>query len=189
MNGTSGDPIRLEFTPNPNTLKYVLGRQLLPRGTANFTDRGAAETSPLPQRLFEVPGVSAVMVGPSFVTVTMNAEADAAALNDGVHTALHAHLDSGEHPVDPTVLEQGAAGAGDDSAAVRRIREIIEEEVRPAVAMDGGDITFERFQDGIVYVFMKGSCSSCPSSTATLKMGIESRLREEVPEVIEVVQI
>lgn len=189
MHGQSQDLIRLEFTPNPNTLKYVVARQLLPRGTANFTERSAAETSPLPHRLFDVPGVSAVMVGPSFVTVTMSDEADAATLNDGVHQAIHTHLDSGEHPVDPQVLESSAAASGDDSPAVARIKEIIEEEVRPAVAMDGGDITFERFQDGIVYVFMKGSCSSCPSSTATLKMGIESRLREEIPEVIEVVQI
>ena len=184
----SQDLIRLEFTPNPSTLKYVVGRQLLPRGTANFTDPATAESSPLPQRLFEVNGVAAVMVGPSFVTVTMSDDADAAALNDGVHMALHAHLDAGEHPVDPSVLEQAATNSA-DSPVVARIREIIEEEVRPAVAMDGGDITFENFQDGIVYVFMKGACSSCPSSTATLKMGIESRLREEIPEVIEVVQI
>jgi len=182
------DLIRLEFTPNPSTLKYVVGRQLLPRGTANFTERNAAEGSPLPTRLFDVPGVTAVMVGPTFVTVTMSDDADAAELNDGVHTAIHAHLDAGEHPVDPAALEQATAG-GEDGPVVQRIREIIEDEVRPAVAMDGGDITFERFQDGIVYVFMKGSCSSCPSSTATLKMGIESRLREEIPEVLEVVQI
>jgi len=184
----SQDLIRLEFTPNPSTLKYVIGRQLLPRGTANFTDPAAAETSPLPQRLFEVEGVKAVMVGPSFVTVTMADDADAAALNDAVHMALHAHLDAGEHPVDPAVLEKSKA-SGSDDPVVARIREIIEEEVRPAVAMDGGDITFENFQDGIVYVYMMGACSACPSSTATLKMGIESRLKEEIPEVIEVVQI
>lgn len=189
MEGSGQDLIRLEFTPNPSTLKYVVARQLLPRGTANFTEREAAEQSPLPQRLFEVNGVRAVMVGPTFVTVTMADDADAADLNDGVHMAIHAHLDAGEHPVDPSVLEASAAATGDDGPVVARIREIIEDEVRPAVAMDGGDITFERFQDGIVYVAMMGSCSSCPSSTATLKMGIESRLREELPEVVEVVQI
>ncbi|WP_373047079.1 NifU family protein [Vulgatibacter sp.] len=189
MNAQSQDLIRLEFTPNPSTLKYVVARPLLPRGTANFTEKAAAETSPLPLRLFEVDGVKAVMVGPSFVTVTMADEADAAALNDGVHAALHAHLDAGEHPVDPAVLEQAAAANAEDGPVVSRIKEIIEEEIRPAVAMDGGDISFERFQDGVVYVFMKGACSSCPSSTATLKMGIESRLREELPEVVEVVQI
>ena len=188
MHGHTQDVIRMEFTPNPATLKYVVDRPLLPRGTANFTERAAAESSPLPSRLFEVPGVTAVMVGPSFVTVTMAEDADAASLNDGVHQALHAHLDSGEHPVDPGALEKSAA-SGDDNPTVARIKEILEEEVRPAVAMDGGDITFERFQDGIVYVWMQGACSSCPSSTATLKMGIESRLREELPEVVEVVQI
>jgi Fe-S cluster biogenesis protein NfuA len=182
------DPIRLEFTPNPNTLKYVLNRQLLPRGTANFTASDDAGSSPLPHRLFAVTGVKAVMVGPNFVTVTMNDGADAAILNDQVHQALHAHMDSGEHPVDPSAIGQGDSAAA-DSPVASRIRQIIEDEVRPAVAMDGGDITFERFQDGIVYVYMKGSCSSCPSSTATLKMGIEGRLREEIPEVLEVVQM
>lgn len=189
MHGHSQDLIRLEFTPNPNTLKYVVARQLLPRGTANFQDKSAADGSPLPERLFGVPGVVAVMVGPNFVTVTMGEDADAAALNDGVHQALHAHVDAGEHPVDPAVLEQAAHAHGDDSPTVRRIKEILDDEIRPAVAMDGGDITFENFQDGIVYVHMQGACSSCPSSTATLKMGIESRFREELPEVIEVVQV
>jgi len=182
------DLIRMEFTPNPSTLKYVVGKQLLPRGTANFADSAEAETSPLPQRLFAVDGVRAVMVGPSFVTVTMAEEADPAILNDAVHAAIHAHLDAGEHPVDPAALEKSNVD-GDDTPTVRRIKEILDEEVRPAVAMDGGDITFERFADGVVYVWMKGACSSCPSSTATLKMGIESRLREELPEVVEVVQI
>lgn len=183
------DPIRMEFTPNPNTLKYVVSeRPLLPRGTANFPDVGSAVGSPLPQRLFAVEGVQAVMVGPNFVTVTMGDGVDVAALHDGVHMALHAHLDSGEHPVDPSAVGQGDSAEADGPVGAR-IREIIEEEVRPAVAMDGGDITFERFADGIVYVQMKGSCAACPSSTATLKMGIEGRLREEIPEVLEVVQL
>lgn len=184
----SQDPIRMEFTPNPSTLKYVVNKQFLPRGTANFTERPAAEGSPLPMRLFDVSGVTAVMVGPNFVTVTMGPEADAAALNDGVHMALHAHLDSGEHPVDPSAIMAGGAGA-DDSPVAAQIREIIDEEVRPAVAMDGGDINFERYDQGIVYVTMHGACAACPSSTATLKMGIETRLREAIPEVVEVVQI
>jgi Fe-S cluster biogenesis protein NfuA len=179
--------IRLEFTPNPATLKYVINRPLLDRGTANFTDPAAAASSPLPHRLFAVPGVTAVMVGPSFVTVTRRDDADPVAVHDLVHEALHAHFAAGEATVDPAVLEKAPADGADP--IVTKIREIIEDEVRPAVAMDGGDITFERFQDGVVYVWMKGACSSCPSSTMTLKMGIENRLREEIPEVLEVVQI
>ncbi|HLV61419.1 MAG TPA: NifU family protein [Fredinandcohnia sp.] len=183
------DPIRMEFTPNPRTLKYVIHeRPLLPRGTANFPDAASAANSPLPLRLFSVPGVEAVMVGPTFVTITLEEGADAAAVHDGVHMALHAHLDSGEHPVDPAAVGASASAANDDPVA-QRIREIIEEEIRPAVAMDGGDITFENFSAGIVYVNMMGACSACPSSTATLKMGIEARLREEIPEVLEVVQV
>jgi len=182
------DPVRFEFTPNPNTLKYVVQKQLLPRGTASFTEGGQAAGAPLPRRLFDVPGVTGVMIAPTFVTVTMDPQADAAALNEKVHEHLHAHMDSGEAAVPEDLLEQSRHG-GDDSETVRRIRTIIEEEVRPAVAMDGGDITFERFHEGTVYVWMKGSCSSCPSSTATLKSGIETRLREEVPEVVSVVQV
>lgn len=183
------DPIRLEFTPNPRTLKYVINeRPLLPRGTANFANAESAATSPLPLRLFAVPGVEAVMVGPTFVTITLEEGANAASVHDGVHMALHAHLDSGEHPVDPAAVGAGDSAAADGPTA-SRIREIIEEEIRPAVAMDGGDITFENFSSGIVYVHMKGACAACPSSTATLKVGIETRLREELPEVLEVVAL
>lgn len=183
------DPIRLEFTPNPRTLKYVVNeRPLLPRGTANFPDTASAANSPLPMRLFAVPGVTAVMVGPSFVTVTLEEGANAADVHDGVHMALHAHLDSGEHPVDPSAVGAGDSASADGPTA-SRIREIIEDEIRPAVAMDGGDITFENFTSGIVYVNMKGACAACPSSTATLKMGIETRLREELPDVLEVVPL
>lgn len=183
------DPIRMEFTPNPMTLKYVIAeRPLLPRGTANFADAESAANSPLPLRLFAIPGVTGVMVGPNFVTITRDDGTDAAEIHDGVHMAIHAHLDSGEHPVDPSVV--GATTSAEATGpTASRIREIIEEEIRPAVAMDGGDITFENFADGIVYVNMLGSCTGCPSSTATLKMGIEARLREELPEVLEVVQL
>lgn len=178
--------LRMEFTPNPMTLKFSTNKPFLDRGVANFTERAAAEASPLARRVFAVPGVVGVMVGPAFLTVTRASSADPSGVYHGVHGALHEFYDAKESAVDAKALETTASAL---EGTARRIKEIIEEEVRPAVAMDGGDISFERFHEGVVYVWMKGSCSSCPSSTATLKGGIEARLKEELPEVQEVVQI
>lgn len=183
--------IQLEWTPNPSTLKYVVDRPLLPRGAMNFLDRAAAEEkSPLVKKLFDIRGVSAVMLGTNFVTVTKGEEGEWDELNDGVMNALDRHLSEGGVVVDAKVLEawqaQVATSAGDVEG---RIREILEVEIRPAVAMDGGDIVLDRYENGIVFVHMQGSCSGCPSSTATLRMGIEARLREAIPEIVEVVPV
>lgn len=183
--------IQLEWTPNPSTLKYVVDRQLLPRGAMSFTDReGASQKSPLAQKLFDIRGVSGVMLGTNFVTVTKGAEGEWDELNDGVMTALDAHLSSNGIVVDPVALEAWQAQAATSGGDIEgRIREILETEIRPAVAMDGGDITFDRYEGGIVFVHMQGSCAGCPSSTATLRMGIEARLREAIPEIVEVVPV
>lgn len=183
---TVKEHLRMEFTPNPMTLKFSTNKPFLDRGVANFTAADAAASSPLPRRVFAVPGVTGVMIGPAFLTVTRASSADPSAVYHGVHCALHDHYAASEPAVDGAAL---TASVGSLEGTAKRIQEIIEEEVRPAVAMDGGDISFERFVDGVVYVWMKGSCSSCPSSTATLKGGIEARLKEELPEVQEVVQI
>jgi Fe-S cluster biogenesis protein NfuA len=183
--------IQLEWTPNPSTLKYVVDTTLLPRGAMNFQTKDVAdEKSPLARRLFDIKGVSAVMLGTNFVTVTKGDEGEWDELNDGVMTALDQHLTGGGAVVKPEVLEQWlnavASGGGELEA---RIREILDAEIRPAVAMDGGDITLDRIENGTVYVHMQGSCSGCPSSTATLRMGIETRLREAFPELVEVVAV
>ena len=183
--------IQLEWTPNPSTLKYVVDTQLLPRGAMNFPSaEGVEAKSPLVKRLFDIRGVSAVMLGTNFVTVTKGEEGEWDELNDGVMNALDQHLTQGGVVVDPQVLEawqaQTSASSGDLEG---RIREILEVEIRPAVAMDGGDITLDRYENGIVFVHMQGSCSGCPSSTATLRMGIEARLREAIPEIVEVVPV
>ena len=184
--------IQLEWTPNPNTLKYVVDVRLIPTGAANFTSKeAAAERSPLASRLFAIPGVAGVMVGPTFVTVTKGDEGEWDELNDGVMEALETHIGAGE----PVLIGEAAAAAtapvaaGPEGEVTERIRQILDDEIRPAVANDGGDITLDRYEAGIVYLHMKGSCSGCPSSTMTLKMGIESRLREVIPEVQEVVAI
>ncbi|MBX7098896.1 MAG: NifU family protein [Myxococcaceae bacterium] len=183
--------IQLEWTPNPATLKYVVDAPLLPRGAMNFTTRALAqEQSPLADKLFGIKGVTAVMVGTNFVTVTKGDEGEWDELNDGVMGTLDAHLGAGGEVVKAEVLAARAAevakGGGDVES---KIREILEAEIRPAVAMDGGDITLDRFENGTVYLQMKGSCAGCPSSTATLKSGIETRLRELIPEVVEVVSV
>ena len=183
--------IQLEWTPNPSTLKYVVDTPLLPRGAMNFTSADLAKgKAPLVEKLFAIRGVTAVMVGTNFVTVTKGDEGEWDELNDGVMGTMDAHLNAGGVVVQPEVLEarqkELAEGGGGIEA---RIRDILETEIRPAVAMDGGDITLDKFEGGVVYLQMKGSCAGCPSSTATLKMGIESRLREAIPEVTEVVAV
>jgi Fe-S cluster biogenesis protein NfuA len=186
-NDSSPVYVSLEFTPNPNTLKYSVNRELLPRGTVNFVKKADAEArSPLATKLFAIPGISGVMIGRDFVTVTKTEDGDWDVVHKECSRTVEQHLKTGEPIV---VGEEQEAHKGGDSTIERRIREILDNEIRPAVAMDGGDITFEKFEGGVVYLYMQGSCAGCPSSTATLKMGIETRLREAIPEVLEVVAI
>jgi Fe-S cluster biogenesis protein NfuA len=182
--------IQLEWTPNPSTLKYVVDTSLLPRGAMNFVSRDlAVDKSPLAEKLFDIKGVTAVMLGTNFVTVTKGDDGEWDELNDGVMLALDKHLTAGDIVVKPEVLEAwaAAASAGGGGALEQRIREILDLEIRPAVAMDGGDITLDRVENGTVYLHMQGSCAGCPSSTATLRMGIETRLKEAIPEIVDVV--
>jgi Fe-S cluster biogenesis protein NfuA len=182
--------IQLEWTPNPSTLKYVLDQKLMASGALNITTREAAtEKSPLASRLMDIKGVTAVMLGSNFVTVTKGEEGEWDDLNDQVMSALDTHLTAGEPVVNPEALKKPEGSEVTGGAVEQRIREILEAEIRPAVMMDGGDITLDRFEAGVVYLNMRGSCSGCPSSTMTLKMGIESRLRDAIPEVNEVVAI
>lgn len=183
--------IRLEFTPNPNALKYVLDEQtLLPRGSASFSDKASAEASPLAKRLMEIPGVASCMIGMNFVSITKSEEGDWEVLDIKTRDALKAHVLSGDPAVNPLSLEKkSSTSAGSETDLEKRIKEVLDKDIRPAVAMDGGDVIFEKFENGIVYLYMQGSCAGCPSSTATLKMGIETRIRDAVPEVKEVVAL
>ncbi len=186
--------VSLEFTPNPNTLKYSVNRQLLTsRTTANFGKREDAEpVSPLATKLFAIPGIRGVMIGKDFVTVTKTEDGDWDVVHKSTSQTLEDHLGKNEVVVNEVAMGE-VAGAKASSGAMaeieNKIKEILDQEIRPAVAMDGGDITFDRFEDGVVYVHMQGSCAGCPSSTATLKDGIETRLRDAIPEVTEVVSI
>ena len=180
--------IQTEITPNPATLKFLPGCDVMGEGTANFTAAEQARHSPLAMRLFAIDGVGGVFLGNDFVTVTKEpvAEDDWDVLKPMILSAIMDHFTSGQ-----PVLTERAAGADEDEGAdddeiTAQIKELIETRVRPAVAQDGGDIVFRSFEDGIVYLHMQGSCSGCPSSTATLRHGIENMLRYYVPEVIEV---
>lgn len=180
--------IQTEETPNPATLKFLPGRVVMTSGTANFTTVEAANISPLADRLFSLPEVKGVFLGADFITVTKAGDGDWYRLKPAILAVIMEHFTAGR----PIILTDEAAGAvartsdeGEDEI-VAEIKELLETRVRPAVAQDGGDIIFHDFEDGIVYLHMQGSCSGCPSSTATLKAGIENMLRHYIPEVIEV---
>jgi Fe-S cluster biogenesis protein NfuA len=180
--------ISAQITPNPHTLKFVVDRMLLEYGSIDFSNREKAATSPLVLKLYGIDGVTAIMVGTNFVSVTKSNSVDWTNLAEPVISILQKELDSGETGVDVALLTASTTSEG-GSDIEARIREILDNEIRPAVAMDGGDITFHSYEDGIVMLRLQGACSSCPSSTLTLKMGIENRLREEIPEIRDVVQI
>jgi Fe-S cluster biogenesis protein NfuA len=179
--------VSLEFTPNPNTLKYSVNTELLSRGACNYTRKDEADAaSPLASRLFEIPGISGVMIGKTFITVTKSEDGDWDLVHKSCSSIIQDHL-TRKMPVVTNQKEEAHVGGG--GAVEDKIREILDRDIRPAVAMDGGDITFEKFEAGIVYLYLQGSCAGCPSSTATLKMGIETRLKEAIPEVVEVVSV
>jgi len=179
--------IQTEATPNPATLKFLPGRQVMASETANFPDRESAERSPLAQRLFQIEGVTGVFLGSDFITVTKADEKEWHLFKPAILGIVMEHFTAGR----PVMLEtpredEVAEDYGDDSEIVAQIKELIDTRVRPAVAQDGGDIVFRGYENGVVLLHMQGACSGCPSSTATLKMGIENMLRHYIPEVMEV---
>jgi Fe-S cluster biogenesis protein NfuA len=181
--------IQTEETPNPATLKFIPGRDVLGSGTADFTDnQDAAARSPLAERLFAVEGVTRVFLAADFITVTKSDGRDWYVMKPGILGAIMEHFASGR-PVLLSAQADDNQVNEDDDEIVAQIKELLDTKVRPAVAQDGGDITFHGFERGIVYLTMKGACAGCPSSTATLKSGIENMLRYYIPEVVEVQQI
>jgi Fe-S cluster biogenesis protein NfuA len=181
--------IQTEATPNPSTLKFIPGRDVLRSGTRDFRDRGAAErASPLAARIFEVDGVEGVFLGSDFISVTKG-DGEWQHLKPALLGAIMEHFMSGAPAVTDTVeaeAQDDGEYAGEDGEIVETIKELLETRVRPAVAQDGGDITFHGYKEGIVYLHMRGACAGCPSSTATLRHGIENLLRHFIPEVQEV---
>ena len=180
--------IQTESTPNPATLKFLPGQTVLEVGTADFPNVEAAGKSPLAKRIYAVGGVTGVFFGNDFVTVTKSEDTDWQHIKPSILGAIMEHFQSGAPVIEG---EGGATGGhaehtGENGDIVRQIKELLDTRVRPAVAQDGGDITFHGFDRGVVYLHMQGACAGCPSSTLTLKMGIENLLRHCFPEVTEV---
>ncbi|MFT8244959.1 NifU family protein [Roseomonas sp. BN140053] len=183
--------IETEPTPNPATLKFLPGQDVMgSRGTADFSDAAAAMRSPLAERIFQLDGVSRVFLGADFVTVTKSEDVEWQSLKPMVLGAIMEHALAGR----PVLAEDAAEEAEEDTdpadaEVVAQIKDLLDTRVRPAVAGDGGDIVFRGFRDGVVRLHMQGACSGCPSSRATLKHGVETMLRHYVPEVVSVEQV
>lgn len=179
--------IQTESTPNPATLKFLPGQSVMDVGTADFPAPVGADVSPLAARIFAVAGVSGVFLGNDFVTVTKDAETEWDHVKPAILGAIMEHYQSGAPVMAGDSDTSGhASHSGEDEGIVTQIKQLLDTRVRPAVAQDGGDITFHGFDRGVVYLHMKGACAGCPSSTLTLKMGIENLLRHYIPEVTEV---
>jgi Fe-S cluster biogenesis protein NfuA len=176
--------IQTEFTPNPASLKFLPGVAVMTSGTANFTAPEQSSRSPLASRLFAIDGVEGVFLGYDFITVTKAPSQQWEVMKPQILAAIMDHFTSGVDVIESE--EPVGGGESEDDEIAAQIKELIDTRVRPAVAQDGGDIIFRGFEEGVVYLHMQGSCSGCPSSTATLKHGIENMLRYYVPEVVEV---
>jgi len=179
--------IQTEATPNPATLKFIPGKTVLGDGTADFRAKQDATSSPLAARLFDIEGVTGVFLGSDFISVTKG-NLDWPQLKPMVLGAIMEHFMSGDAAGAAALSNDSDAGSFDpkDSDTVATIKELLETRVRPAVAQDGGDIIFSGFRDGVVYLHMRGACAGCPSSTATLRHGIENLLKHYCPDVLEV---
>ena len=179
--------IQTESTPNPATLKFLPGQTVLEAGTADFPSSEGAEKSPLAERVFKVEGVTGVFLGNDFITVTKAEGVEWDHVKPAILGAIMEHFQSGQSVMLGEAEASGhAEHDGENAEVVGQIKQLLDTRVRPAVAQDGGDITFHGFERGVVYLHMQGACAGCPSSTITLKMGIENLLRHYIPEVTEV---
>ena len=181
--------IQTEQTPNPQTLKFLPGKVVMEEGTAFYQSIDEATDSPFARRLFDLEGVEGVFFGSDFITITKSNAHEWQTLKPSLLGGIIDHFNSKDKTVEKTFIKEGKNSLEkneNDSDIVKQIKELLDTRVRPAVAMDGGDIIYNNFEDGVVYLEMQGACSGCPSSTATLKMGIENMLKHYIPEVQEV---
>ena len=178
--------IQTQDTPNPATLKFIPGIPVMESGTADYPAAESAKSSPLATRIFQIDGIAGVFLGSDFVAVTKTDELEWFTLKPSILAGIMEHFASGLPVVESKRQDDGHAKDVTDNETVQQIKQLLDTRVRPAVAMDGGDIVFQGFENGIVTLQMRGACQGCPSSTATLKMGIENMLRHYIPEVREV---
>ena len=177
--------IHTEGTPNPNALKFVLSKVILESGSANFPDKNSSSNSPLAQKLFEVTSVKEIFFGRDFITVSKTAESAWDDIYDALLKIINNHFESGEQ----ILLKSKVTSLKGSNDIEQKIHEILDAQIRPAVASDGGDVIFDSYKDGILKLHLQGSCSHCPSSIMTLKVGIESMLKKAIPEIKEVVSV
>lgn len=178
-----------EATPNPQSLKFIV-TQTIASESRQFSSQAEAATSPLAAKLFGFPWAAGIFIGPNFVTVTKQEWVDWQVIADPLAGLIQEHIERGEPVLGEAVVQSAEdEEQPDDPPVVREIKKILNLEIRPAVAMDGGDIVFQKYVDGRVYLHMRGACAGCPSSSFTLKEGIETRLREAIPEIQEVVSV
>lgn len=178
-----------ESTPNPQAMKFIVTDRQIADETVQFLSAEDSLRSPLARKLFGFPWAGGVLIGPNFVTVSKQEWVDWTVLAEPLANLIDEHVRSGEAVLNPKAATSDSEPASDDSPVVQQIKKILDLEIRPAVAMDGGDIAFRSFEDGRLYLEMQGSCSGCPSSMMTLKDGIEARLREVIPDVKEVISV
>ena len=179
----------IQSTPNPNSQQFFPEKTVLEKGTKDFLTSMDTTNSPLTTKLFTISGIKSVFLGPDFITVTKNDSLDWQVMKPLILGAIMDHFNSDEPTINKETndkREKSLLENSEDSDIVKQIKELLDTRVRPAVAMDGGDIVYDNFENGIVYLHMQGACSGCPSSTATLKMGIENMLKHYIPEVKEV---
>ena len=180
--------IQTEETPNPATMKFIPGREVLGQGTLDIVSADESVQSPLAQGLFLIEGVRGVFLGKDFITVTKSDAKNWSVLKPPVLTAIMEHFTANK-PVLAVQEKTETVVATDENPIIAKIRELLDHKIRPAVAQDGGDITFQSYDDGIVYLNLKGSCAGCPSSSMTLKAGVENMLKHYIPEIKEVRQV
>lgn len=176
-------------TPNPNTIKFILDYSFFEYGSIDFPNKEKAQNSPLAQKLHAIEGMAGILIGSNFVSITKTDEAGWETVLEQSSKLIKAIVGKEENLIEPKLIEELNKKREDSSEIVKKILHILDTEIRPAIAMDGGDCEFVSFEDGIVSLRLQGACSSCPSATLTLKMGIENRLKEDLSEVKEVIQI
>lgn len=180
--------IQTEATPNPSTLKFIPGLVVLENGSLDFRSPEESRVSPLAERLFAVEGVAGVFLSQDFIAITKSDDKEWFLLKPALLGVIMEHFTAGRPVLNESDAASQAAGGSEgegeaDDEIVAQIKALLDTRVRPAVAMDGGDIVYHSFEEGVVYLSMRGACAGCPSSTATLKMGIENMLRHYIPEV------
>ena len=176
-------------TPNPNTIKFLVDKVFFEKGSIDFPDSERAKTSPLPDAIFKVDGIDGVMIGTNFISITKDDAAGWDTVLEPSSEIIKEMIGSDNTLFDESLIKASKESSENESESITKIKQILDNEIRPAIGMDGGDCEFIAYEDGILTLQLQGACSNCPSSIMTLKMGIESRLREEVPDLKEVIQL